>query len=479
MAPTRPSPLRSQAVHVSAGLVLGLAVGMLLARETEPSAFSTRFVSILDVIGTAWINAVRMTVIPLVVPLLIIGVAGSNDTRHTGAVGAKAFGWFLLLLIACAAFSAIVSPVWFDALTLDPEATARLRATARIDVPTSDALSLRTWVLSLIPLNPIRSAADGALLPTVLFTLLYAFALGRIAEQSRAAQLAFFRGMADTMLVVVRWMLAIGWLGIFALAVVLGEKLGTSALEAIGFYVIVLIVLHLVATAALYLVVLISRRVPLMQFARALVPAQVVAFGTRSSLASLPAMVKGATDVLRLPPTATGFVLPLAASVFKLTSAIYWVVGALFIAKLYGIELPTASIALVAASSVALSFSTPGIPSGGMLLQVPLYTAIGLPVEGIGIMIALDTLPDMFKTLLNVTADMLVAVMTTPRGDPDAGVQRSVEKSVGARNTDLATVVSEPPANFSDAVRAAIQTGSRRNAAQFAADAARLGCASR
>ena len=313
----------------------------------------------------------------------------------------------------------------------------------------------------------------------MLFTLLYAFALGRIAEQSRAAQLAFFRGMADTMLVVVRWMLAIGWLGIFALAVVLGEKLGTSALEAIGFYVIVLIVLHLVATAALYLVVLISRRVPLMQFARALVPAQVVAFGTRSSLASLPAMVKGATDVLRLPPTATGFVLPLAASVFKLTSAIYWVVGALFIAKLYGIELPTASIALVAASSVALSFSTPGIPSGGMLLQVPLYTAIGLPVEGIGIMIALDTLPDMFKTLLNVTADMLVAVMTTPRGDPDAGVQRSVEKSVGARNTDLATVVSEPPANFSDAVRAAIQTGSRRNAAQFAADAARLGCASR
>jgi Na+/H+-dicarboxylate symporter len=108
-------------------------------------------------------------------------------------------------------------------------------------------------------------------------------------------------------------------------------------------------------------------------------------------------------------------VLPLCASVFKLTSAIYWVVGALFIAKLYGIDLSTANLALVAASSVVLNFSTPGIPSGGMLLQVPLYTSIGLPVEGIGILIALDTLPDMFKTLLNVTSDMMVAVMTTPK----------------------------------------------------------------
>ncbi len=411
----RRSPWRSQAVHVSLGLGLGLAVGMLLAQSGEPSALTVRVVAVLDVIGTAWINAVRMTVIPLVVPLLIIGVAGSNDTRHTGAVGAKAFGWFLLLLTLCAVGTMLVAPWWFASLTLDPDATARLRATAKIDVPPADALSLRTWVLSLIPLNPIKSAADGALLPTVLFTLLYAFALGRVSGESRTSQLSFFRGMADTMLVVVRWVLAIGWLGIFALAVVLGEKLGASALQAIGFYVIVLIVLHLVATIALYAVIALTGRVPLGRFARALVPSQVVAFGTRSSLASLPAMVKGATDVLRLPPTATGFVLPLAASVFKLTSAIYWVVGALFIAKLYGIALPFASIALVAASSVALSFSTPGIPSGGMLLQVPLYAAIGLPVEGIGIMIALDTLPDMFKTLLNVTADMLVAVMTSPR----------------------------------------------------------------
>lgn len=415
MSDSRRSPLKSTGVQVTLGLVLGLALGMLLSGDADPSAFTKGLLATLDIVGTAWINAVRMTVIPLVVPLLIVGVAGGDDLRATGTVGAKAFGWMLLLLVACAVFSATVSSVWFESLVLDPAATARLRESAKIDVPPSDALSVRTFILSLIPLNPIKAAADGTLLPVVLFTLLYSFALGRIPETPRGAQLSFFRGMADTMLVVVRWMLALGGIGIFALATVLGQKLGTNVLGAIGFYFVVNIVLHLVATAAIYVVIAVTGRVSLRDFARAMVPASVVGMGSRSSLASLPAMVKGATDVLKLPATATGFVLPLCASVFKLTSAIYWVVGALFIAKLYGIELSTANLALVAASSVVLNFSTPGIPSGGMLLQVPLYASIGLPVEGIGILIALDTLPDMFKTLLNVTADMMVAVMTVPR----------------------------------------------------------------
>ncbi|MBU6365418.1 MAG: cation:dicarboxylase symporter family transporter [Gemmatimonadetes bacterium] len=401
-------------MRVTLALVAGLLVGMLLARDAAPPPWILAAEGVLDVVGTAWINAVRMTVIPLVVPLLLLGVAGGGDARAAGAVGARAFAWMLLLAALCAVGSALVAPPWFDTLTLDPAATARLRASATLDLPPAEALSLRTWVLGLIPLNPVRAAADGALLPVVLFTLLYGFALARVDEEPRQAQLRFFRGMADTMLVVVRWILAAGWLGIFALAVVLGRKLGVAVLGAIGFYLLVLVVLHLAAVVGLYAYVALARPVPLRAFARALLPAQAVAMGTRSSLAALPAMVRGATDVLGLPPAATGFVLPLGASVFKLTSPVYWPVGALFAAKLYGIDLPASSLWLVAASAVLLNFSTPGIPSGGMLLQVPLYAAIGLPVEALGIMIALDTIPDMFKTLLNVTANMFVAVASVP-----------------------------------------------------------------
>ncbi|HYW31711.1 MAG TPA: dicarboxylate/amino acid:cation symporter [Gemmatimonas sp.] len=411
------NPLRSQAVQVSIGLVAGLVIGMLLARDTVDPVLNARIIKILEPIGTAWISAIRMTVIPLVVPLLIVGVAGSDDTRRAGVLGARAFGLFFAFLIFFAAFTALVAPWLYELLVLDPTATARLRASAKIDMPAPDALSVRTWVLSLIPANPIKAAADGALLPVVLFTLLYAFALGRISADVRASQIAFFRGMADTMLVVVRWILAIGWLGIFALAVVLGQQLGADAIGAIGFYVAVNIGLHIVGIVLIYVLIVVTRRVPVAKFARAVLPAQVVGFGTRSSLASLPALVKGATDHLALPATSTGFVLPLAVSVFKLTSAIYWIVAALFVARLYGLPLPVSSILLVGASSVVLSLSTPGIPSGGMLLQAPLYVAIGLPVEAIGILIALDTLPDMFKTVFNVTADMAVAVLAPDRAD--------------------------------------------------------------
>ncbi len=390
---------------------------MLLGRDSFDAQVSTRVISILEPIGTAWINALRMTVIPLVVPLLIVGVAGSDDTRRAGILGARAFAWFFAMLVFFAVFTAIIAPWLYTFLTLDPVATERLRATAQIDLPSPESLSARSWLLGLIPLNPIRAAADGALLPVVLFTLLYSFALGRVAPEARESQIKFFRAMGDAMLVVVRWILAIAWLGIFALAVVLGEKLGTGVIGAIGFYVSVNIGLHIIGTVLIYLLVIVSRRVPITTFARSVIPAQVVGFGTRSSLASLPALVKGANDHLDLPESSTGFVLPLAVSVFKLTSAIYWIVAALFVARLYGLPLGFSSILLVGASSVVLSFSTPGIPSGGMLLQAPIYVAIGLPVEAIGILIALDTLPDMFKTLFNVTADMAVAILAPDRTD--------------------------------------------------------------
>ncbi len=412
-APAVRSPLRSQGVQVSIGLVAGLAIGMWLSRDVDPSAVTKQVVAVLDTIGTAWINAVRMTVIPLVVPLLIVGVAGGDDARTTGRVGARAFAWMLGMLVACAIFSALAAKFWWAGFTVDPAASERLRASAHIDVPAGDTLSARTWFLSLIPLNPVKAAADGTLLPVVLFTLLYAFALSRINADGKRAQLAFFRGMADTMLIVVRWLLALAGIGIFCLALVLGEKLGTAALGAIGFYFLTLITLLVVPVIACYGVIAVTGRVSLARFARAALPAQMVGVGSRSSLAALPAMVKGATDVLKLPTTATGFVLPLCASVFKLNSGIYWAVGAFFTSKLYGLPISDGQLAIVALAGVVLSFSTPGIPSGGQLLQVPVYTALGLPVEAVGIMIALDTLPDMFKTLLNVTSDMVVAVMTT------------------------------------------------------------------
>ncbi len=156
-------------------------------------------------------------------------------------------------------------------------------------------------------------------------------------------------------------------------------------------------------------------RVGLRDLARALAPVQAVGFSTRSSLASLPAMFAAAEE-LRLRDQVSGMVLPVAVSVFKWSSPIGRATGTYFVAMLYGIHLGPTEIAAIAAAIGVLSFYSPGIPSGGLLVMTPIYMSLGLPVEGIGILIALDLVVDMFITLGNVSADVAAAVILT-RGD--------------------------------------------------------------
>ncbi|MBI4421933.1 MAG: cation:dicarboxylase symporter family transporter, partial [Gemmatimonadetes bacterium] len=181
------------------------------------------------------------------------------------------------------------------------------------------------------------------------------------------------------------------------------------------YFVAILVLLFLVTGMGLYALAVTAGRSPLSQFARAVCPAQAVAFPSRSSAAALPLMVEAARDQLRLRPDVAGFVIPLAVSVFKPTSPISWTLGALFVGKLYGIDLTATQLMSVGAASIALNAATPPIPSGGLLIQAPVFASIGLPVEGLGILIAIDAIPDMFKTVFNVTADMAVAAVLSGR----------------------------------------------------------------
>jgi Na+/H+-dicarboxylate symporter len=260
----------------------------------------------------------------------------------------------------------------------------------------------------------------------------------------------FFQGVSETMLVLVRWIIALAPIGVFALMLPFAARMGASAVGALGYFVLVICTLLFVQMVALYPVAVLAGGVPLRRFAFATFPAQAVAFSSRSSLASLPALIEGAKDGLRLPPEIAGFVLPLAVSTFKITAPITWLAGALFIARLYGIALHLPEIVRIAAVSVILSFSSPGIPNGSLVLVAPVYASLGLPVEGIGILIALDVFPDIFKTLSNVTADMAVATIlarghraTGPALAPDA-VSADPPGSIGGPGlTDRADALRE------------------------------------
>jgi Na+/H+-dicarboxylate symporter len=222
--------------------------------------------------------------------------------------------------------------------------------------------------------------------------------------------------VADAMSTIIRWVVAVAPIGVFALALSVGARLGTAAAGAIIVYILACAGCLLVALAVLYLITVRLGRISLRTLVPALLPAQTIAFTSRSSLAALPVLLNDAQSRLRLPPAVAGFVLPLSASIFKLNSPITWPLGAVLVSRLYGIDFSGTNLVMFAIGSVILALTVPGIPSGGFFVQAPLYLAVGLPPEGIGILIAIDFIPDLFKTLLNLTSYASTALIVS-RGE--------------------------------------------------------------
>ena len=388
--------LRSPTLQVAAALVGGFIAGMLL-RSTDVPRY-------IEPLGTIWINAIRMPVLPLIVMMLIASIAGSRDTRQIGTLGGRTL---LVMLALLSLFAVIMMPLakaLLGGLTFDPASTAALREAARFDPALLQQVSLREWLLSLVPNNPIRAAADGALLPLVIFSLAYGMALSRVSDGLRETHVRFCQGVADAMTTIIRWVVMLAPIGVFALAVSVGARLGAAAAGAIIVYILACVISLTVAIVLLYGIMWRVGGVPLRVLAPALLPAQTIAFTSRSSLAALPVLLTDAQERLGMSRAVAGFVLPLCASIFKLNSPITWPLGAVLVSQLYGVDFSGTNLVIFAIGSVILSLTVPGIPSGGFFVQAPLYLAVGLPPEGLGILIAVDFIPDLFKTLLNLTS---------------------------------------------------------------------------
>jgi proton glutamate symport protein len=387
---------RSPTLQVAIALLLGFVAGMLFRTTDVP-----RYV---EPLGTLWINAIRMPVLPLIVMMLIASIAGSGEPRHIGTLGARTLTVMLLLLTLLALIMVPLSSLLLGDITFDPDSTAALREAARFDPSLLQQVSLREWLLSLVPSNPVRAAADGALLPLVIFSLAYGLALSRVPDHLREIHVRFCQGVADAMITIIRWVVVAAPVGIFALSLSVGARLGVAAAGAIIVYILACIVCLSAALALLYVLTSRMAQVPLRVLAPALLPAQTIAFTSRSSLAALPVLLSDAPKRLGMSPTVAGFVLPLCASIFKPNSPITWPLGAVLVAQLYGLEFTGTHLVVFAVGCVVLSLTVPGIPSGGFFVQAPLYLAVGLPPEGLGILIAVDFIPDLFKTLLNLTS---------------------------------------------------------------------------
>jgi Na+/H+-dicarboxylate symporter len=402
---------KNTSTRVLIALGAGLLIGILI--DVSGSTSLREAVGIVEPIGTLWTNAIRMTVIPLVLALIITGVAGERSAASVGRIGKKVVPIFVGLLLAGAALALALSPPAMSGLEIPAQAAQTLRDSASTNPnaspPTMPTVAQR--IVDIVPTNPIRAAADAAMLPLVFFALLFALAVLRIDRDKRTAVVGFFQALGDAMMVLVRWVLVVAPIGIFALALGIGTRMGTAAAGALLHYVVVLCGVLILFTLLLYPFVLLVARVPIKQFAAAASEAQGIAISSRSSLAALPAIVNGARTHLKSPASVTGFALPLAVSVFRVNVPMAWIVGVLFLGKLYDVPIDTIDLLQVAALSSFLSFSVPGIPSASLFMLAPVLEGMGIPAAGAAILIGVDAIPDMFKTTVNVTSHVAVAAV--------------------------------------------------------------------
>ena len=224
--------------------------------------------------------------------------------------------------------------------------------------------------------------------------------------------MVFFQAIKSAMFVLIDWIMMLAPLGIFALVFPLAATLGLSALTVLGSFVAIVCALVTLFMLSLYPLVSSVTNISIQKFARSVAPVQAIGFGTRSSLAALPATY-AAADTLDIPEKISGIVLPIAVTLFKFASPLARTTGTYFIAHLYGIDLTPTELIIIAIAIGLLSFYSPGIPSGGLLIMTPVYVSLGLPVEGIGILIAIDLVVDMFLTMANVTANVASSALIT------------------------------------------------------------------
>ena len=283
----------SLALKVLIALVAGLALGLGIASSGSPALSS--LVPVIEPVGTLWVSAIRMTIIPLVVSSLIVGIGGAADPRTIGRLGLRTLIVFVTMVAVATVISLIAGPPLVGMIHIDPASAEAMRVAAgrSAGAAVEGAKTLpgvAQWLVDLVPANPVKAAADGAMLPLILFSLVFGAALSRVEADRRTDFLRVIGGVQDASLVLVRAIIALAPIGVFALGVSVAAKLGVSAAGAIATYIAVVSGLNIAFCAAvLYPTAVILGGVSLRSFARAAVPAQAVAFSSRSALATLPA----------------------------------------------------------------------------------------------------------------------------------------------------------------------------------------------
>lgn len=398
-------------VAIALGLASGLGLGVAAAvTDAAPLQAMAHGVAPL---GTAFVRLIRLVVVPLVATTLFSAIATMGDLRRLGRLGAQTLGFLWGTTLA-----AILTGMIVMSAALPLAGPLTITPAAPPDTVPAPATAM-DFIVSLIPDNPIRAAADGALLPLIVFSVLFGAAAATLPASHRSRLVELADAVTAALITLVHWILWTAPVGVFALAAPVAADAGLDLLRSVSVFILAVIAGLLLFSALVYMpFVRFAGDVPGRRFLGAALEPAAIAFSTTSSVATLPAMFDAA-DRLGLPRPLASFVLPVAAAVNRSGSALYQGSAVIFLAHLYGASMSPGELvaALFAIFLVALTIAP--VPSASVVTLPPALAALGVPVDGLGLLLGIDRIPDMFRTVVNVTGDMVA--VTVVRRTSDGG----------------------------------------------------------
>jgi len=394
---------------VLAALIAGLLAGALAA-AADPAG-PQPWGRIAGVVGELWIDALKMTVIPLVVALLVTGIARSAEAARGGRIAARTIVWIVAVCTASAAVGTIVIQLLIAAFPVSGETGEALRAGVSAIAGEGEPriAGAEEFFGALIPDNVVAAAASGDILPIVVFTILLAVAASQIAPAKRKALVGLLDALADALLLIIGWILWIAPLGVFALAYTVGVAAGGSAFAGLAHYILLVSAVGVVVMLFAYPLAVAGGGVPLGRFVRTMVAPQSVAASTRSSLASLPAMLASAR-VAGIRDEVADVSLPIAVALFRATGPAMNVAVAFYVAHWLGYEPALGQILAATAVAAVMSYAAVSLPGEITFISsiAPIAMALGIPIAPLALLVAVEMIPDIVRTVGNVTMDVAV-----------------------------------------------------------------------
>jgi DAACS family dicarboxylate/amino acid:cation (Na+ or H+) symporter len=390
---------------VALGLILGLLLGLVASVSGSPVLLA--FAEGIEPIGKAFVDLLKMVVIPLVVAIIFLGVAGLGDLSRLGKMGSLT----LLFFAATSALGVLIGMGVMQLLMpLASDAAAQAVAGPATEAPVLPGPI--EFLLGLIPSNPFQVAAEGALLPLIVFTILFAAAAGALRRPDRDRLLDLASSITAALIKLVHWILWLAPIGVFALAAPVTARAGWAMLQSLGAFILAVLLGLLLFVAVVYMpAVKFLGGMPVGKFLKGSLNPIIIALSTSSTAVTVPAMIEAADEELQVSRPVTSFVIPLGAGIGRMGTALFQGAGIVFLAWLFGVPLAVTGIGAAVLATFIVSFTVAGIPAGGVVSLAPALGTVGIPLDGLGVLLGVDRIPDMARTATNVTGILAAAVV--------------------------------------------------------------------